>query len=241
LVCLPLMASDHKTLEDQAREAVVLEPDLIEWRVDAFHPLSRIDAVEEALAALGTTCPDLPLLFTCRAPQEGGGQSLSPEDRLALYRMAITSEQVALIDVELSSGDEMVQTLRRLCRRAGVKLMLSYHNFEGTPDGDTLLRIFREAEAAGADVAKIAVMPHDGLDVLTLLTAACKARRHYLKIPLVAISMGREGAVSRITGDLFGSDITFASGAATSAPGQLPIEDLKKIWSLLPWHGSSSA
>ena len=51
LVCLPLMASDHKTLEDQAREAVVLEPDLIEWRVDAFHPLSRIDAVEEAARA----------------------------------------------------------------------------------------------------------------------------------------------------------------------------------------------
>lgn len=240
LICLPLMAADHATLVDQARAATALDPDLIEWRVDAFTPLSQPDAVKDALAALHTTCRGLPLLFTCRSPLEGGGQQLSPEDRLALYRMAISSGQADLIDIELSSGDEMVQTLRRLCRRAGVKLMLSYHNFEGTPDGETLLRLFREAEKAGADIAKIAVMPQESLDVLTLLTAACKARRHYLKIPLVAISMGREGAVSRVAGGLFGSDMTFASGAATSAPGQLPIEDLKKIWSVLPWHGEGS-
>ncbi len=241
LICLPLMAADHATLVDQARAAIALGPDLIEWRVDAFTPLSRPDAVKDALAALHTTCRGLPLLFTCRSPLEGGRHPLPSEDRLALYRLAITSEQVDLIDIELSSGDEMIQVLRPLCRRAGVNLMLSYHNFEDTPDGETLLGKFREAEKAGADIAKVAVMPQESLDVLTLLTAACKARRHYLKIPLVAISMGCEGAVSRITGDLFGSDITFASGAATSAPGQLPIEDLKKIWSLLPWHGASSA
>jgi 3-dehydroquinate dehydratase-1 len=65
---------------------------------------------------------------------------------------------------------------------------------------------------------------------------ACEARRQHLKIPLVAISMGSLGAISRIAGGLFGSDITFASGIKASAPGQLPLDDLKKAWKALPRH-----
>jgi 3-dehydroquinate dehydratase-1 len=56
-----------------------------------------------------------------------------------------------------------------------------------------------------------------------------------MKIPLIAISMGHEGVITRIAGGLFGSDITFASGTATTAPGQLSIMDLRKAWSVMSW------
>jgi len=235
LICLPLMADNQALLLEQAQAAPTLQPDLIEWRVDALDTLSDMVSVRETLSALHATCRSLPLLFTCRAPQEGGVRALAPEARLSLYQMAIASGQVDLIDVELSSGADMIQELRSMCRSAGVKLVLSYHNFDHTPDSDALLKTLQDAEQTGADIAKIAVMPNDCHDVLTLLNVTCTARSKYLKIPLIAIAMGDTGMITRIAGGLFGSDITFASGAASTAPGQLPIDDLRQAWSVLPW------
>lgn len=235
LICLPLMASDRTALREQAQTIATLRPDLVEWRVDALDTLSNQASVKEALSALYGRSQALPLLFTCRAPQEGGMQTMAPEDRLSLYQMAIASGQVDLIDVELSSGPDMIRELREMCRPAGVKLVLSYHNFERTPDRDALLKTLQKAEQWGADIAKIAVMPKNGQDVLTLLDATWAARNNMLKIPLIAIAMGETGMITRIAGGLFGSDITFASGAASTAPGQLPIDDLRQAWSVLTW------
>lgn len=235
LICLPLMASDQAALLEQAQAIASLGPDLVEWRVDAINTLSSEASVKETLSALYARTRTWPLLFTCRAPQEGGMQTMAPEARLSLYHMAIASGQVDLIDVELSSGTDMIRELRDMCRSAGVKLVLSYHNFNGTPDSDALLKTLQDAEQSGADIAKIAVMPNNGQDVLTLFNVTWAARRSHLKIPLIAIAMGDAGMITRIAGGLFGSDITFASGAAATAPGQLPIEDLRQAWSVLSW------
>ena len=235
LICLPLMARDQATLLDQAQTIDTLKPDLVEWRVDAFDTLLDRRSVQETLSALHARSQALPLLFTCRAPQEGGLQPLAPEARLSLYHMAITSGQVDLVDVELSSGPDMIRELGEMCRPADVKLILSYHNFDHTPDPDALLKTLQDAEQSGADIAKIAVMPKNGQDVLTLLNVTWAARSTCLKIPLIAIAMGEAGMITRIAGGLFGSDRTFASGTAPTAPGQLPIDDLRQAWSVLPW------
>jgi 3-dehydroquinate dehydratase-1 len=73
-------------------------------------------------------------------------------------------------------------------------------------------------------VAKVAVMPREDEDVLALLTATAQASRS-LTIPLISMSMGTRGALSRIFGHQFGSTVTFAAGLAPSAPGQwsLPV------------------
>jgi len=236
LVCLPLMATNLSELAEQSRAAVQLGPDMIEWRVDAFEAVGDLAAVKTALNAVYRESRSLPLLFTCRDASEGGKQVIAPGQRGRLYELAVASGKVDLVDIELSSGTDMIAELVARCRSKGVKLVLSYHNFEETPDHDTLLQKLREAENAGGDIAKVAVMPREERDVLTLLMVACEARRQHLKIPLVAISMGSLGAISRIAGGLFGSDITFASGIKASAPGQLPLDDLKKAWKALPRH-----
>jgi 3-dehydroquinate dehydratase-1 len=85
----------------------------------------------------------------------------------------------------------------------------------------------------GADIAKVAVMPKDYADVLTLLSATLKARKGAVKVPIVTMSMGSEGGITRLAGGLFGSDITFAIGKESSAPGQIPIGDLRKAMAVL--------
>ena len=85
----------------------------------------------------------------------------------------------------------------------------------------------------GADIAKVAVMPKNYKDVLILLNATLKARTEHLEIPIITMSMGPEGGVTRLAGGLFGSDLTFAIGKEASAPGQIPIGDLRQAMSVL--------
>lgn len=57
--------------------------------------------------------------------------------------------------------------------------------------------------------------------------------RKKLRIPLISMSMGPYGAMTRLFGWTFGSALTFAVGASSSAPGQVPIEDLNTALAIL--------
>jgi 3-dehydroquinate dehydratase-1 len=85
---------------------------------------------------------------------------------------------------------------------------------------------FARAADLGADVAKLAVMPQDARDVQALLAATAEADRR-LSIPLVSMAMGELGVASRVVGFRYGSRITWASAGAASAPGQLPLGQLR--------------
>jgi 3-dehydroquinate dehydratase-1 len=236
LTCLPLVATDQASLLDQAAEALAFHPDAIEWRVDKFDAVCDAEVVLAALGALREAIGNIPLIFTCRAIHEGGFQEITPEDRLRLYQAASASGQADLIDTEMSNGEAMVAEVKAACRKAGRRLILSYHNFEETPEEAFILDRLVTAGKLGADVAKVAVMPKNYKDVLTLLSATYTARTARLEIPIITMSMGVEGAITRIAGGLFGSDLTFAIGKASSAPGQIPIDDLRKAWSALPFN-----
>ncbi len=86
---------------------------------------------------------------------------------------------------------------------------------------------FLEAERLGGDVAKVAVMPRDCADVLTLLAATAQADAKS-RIPLISMAMGPFGSVTRMIGGEFGSSLSFAVGEGSSAPGQIPIADLAR-------------
>ena len=89
-----------------------------------------------------------------------------------------------------------------------------------------------QAELYSADVAKVAVMPQTLEDVLTLFSVTLEAKNR-LKIPLITVSMGGLGAVTRMFGGVFGSSVSFAVGQNSSAPGQVPIEDLNTVFKII--------
>ena len=91
---------------------------------------------------------------------------------------------------------------------------------------------FQEAERLGGDVGKVAVMPRDRADVLTLLAATAQADAK-ARIPLISMSMGPLGSVTRMVGGVFGSSLSFAVGAGSSAPGQMPIADLNAVYDVI--------
>jgi len=233
LICLPIVAIDREGVLRQAAAVVECEPDLIEWRVDKFEALKTPQKAMQTLEAMRAAIGDIPLIFTCRSPGEGGFQSLDADMRLQLNLAAIASGRVDIVDTELSGGEAMIGTMRDSCRHSGVKLILSYHNFESTPDEAFILDRLATAQRLGADIAKVAVMSQNPMDVLTLLSATCKARRGEVATPIVSMAMGEVGAVTRVAGALFGSDVTFAIGRESSAPGQIPVADLRASWRAL--------
>lgn len=228
LVCLPLVAEDRDRVLEQATLLCAMEPDLLEWRVDAYQQVADVRDCLSLLEELRGVIGELPLIFTCRIESEGGLQPISREIRLALLSGVMESGLVDLVDVELCNDEEFCHTVRTVAAANGVKLILSHHNFTLTPDADFICNTLEKAAKSGADIAKIAVMPKDYGDVLTLLTATNRARNGAVDIPMITISMGEEGMISRLAGGLFGSDITFGLGTSSSAPGQLPVAELKK-------------
>ena len=233
LICLPVVAKDRQELLYQAEELILLSPDLLEWRIDGYNDVENIDNGLQALADLCNTIGSVPLIFTCRIHSEGGMQKISRQTRLDLITASIKTGLLDIIDIELCNDKVFIKTILDTARQHGVKVVLSFHDFEKTPGEDVILDQLIRAQDLGADIAKTAVMPKNYDDVLLLISATLKARTQALKIPIVTMAMGTEGVVSRLAGGIFGSDITFAIGKSASAPGQIPIGELRQALSVL--------
>lgn len=106
---------------------------------------------------------------------------------------------------------------------------MSNHDFDKTPSFDEITGRLIGMKKLGADVAKLACMPNSAKDVLTLLSATEAVKSQYPDEPLITMSMGKLGTISRISGEIFGSALTFGSAKKASAPGQLEVTTLQQI------------
>lgn len=226
-VIVPLTATTPDALLAEAATVADAGPDLVEWRIDPLLASGHDLTVADALRA---TLRELPLLVTLRTAAEGGQFDLTDPDYLDLLREALNTGVVDLLDVELArtTGTAAV----RAAHEAHVPVVMSEHHFDGTPTQSDLIAALDRMLAADADVAKIAVMPHSPVDVLTLLSATATVHARSDR-PLISMAMGQLGAVSRIGGGVFGSAATFATVGAASAPGQPPLAEVRAALGLI--------
>jgi 3-dehydroquinate dehydratase-1 len=232
-ICAPLVGRTRERLLAEVAVVAAKQPDILEWRVDFFEGIGDSAQVLDVLAGLKRAAGGIPILFTRRSMREGGERiALSEAEVVALYRAVCASGDVEIVDFEMGNDPGDVRAVREMSRLHGINLILSFHDFQHTPSADALQQRFAQAASLGADIAKVAVMPQGMEDVLTLLSATLRASRE-LEIPLVSMSMGRFGAITRMFGWAFGSAMTFAVGEASSAPGQMPIEDVDAALALL--------
>jgi 3-dehydroquinate dehydratase-1 len=232
-----------------SREAVLAElqavlakgPDAVEWRADFFDGIADTGKVLALAREIGELAADATLIFTIRSNREGG-QPIVLSDRQAVELTAEICRQgiFPYVDCELSNAPADIDFLRGVAHDCGTRIIASFHDFQRTPEAFFLLDKLRQAERLGLDVAKVAVMPHSLQDVLTLLQVTLDARES-MQIPLITMSMGNYGAVSRLVGGVFGSALSFAIGQNGSAPGQVPIDDLRCALDILARAGQGGA
>lgn len=234
LVCVPLVGNNEDALLEQA-EAIVNASkqstiDVVEFRGDFFEGLGDLSRLQACMTKLREKLVDQILLFTIRSAKEGGEQLAFESPSLEEINAFVVSNKLAdIVDVELYSGDESVTQLVLLAKANGVRIIMSNHDFHATPSEDDIVSRLCRMQELGADIAKIAVMPQSKKDVLTLLSATERMHSGLARVPLVTISMGGLGAISRVAGEIFGSAMTFATLSHASAPGQVPVAQLQTL------------
>jgi 3-dehydroquinate dehydratase-1 len=233
LICTPLVSRTRERLLAEAAGILHKSPDLLEWRVDHFGAIGDTGAVIETLRELRTAAGRTPIIFTCRATREGGHRIPIAEPQVVeLYEAVAATRLVEFMDFDQEHDAALVQRVREATRANEVRLILSYHNISYTPGHDFIVERFLEAERQGADVALVLAKPRDRVDVLRLLAATAEADTK-VRIPLIGVSSGPLGSVSRIVGGLFGSSLSYAVGDKASAPGQIPIGDLVAAFDII--------
>ncbi|MFJ7972170.1 type I 3-dehydroquinate dehydratase [Psychrobacillus sp. NPDC096389] len=230
-IIIPLMGKNVEQLLEEIKTIKQAAPDIVEWRADVLKGIENLEIVKEALSTIRDALFPIPLLFTFRSHREGGNKIIEDTYYKELLENVIGTKAIDLVDVELFSANvsEIVET----ASAHGVYVVMSNHDFEKTPVKEEIVWRLRRMQELGAHIPKIAVMPKIPTDVLILLDATYTMSNLYADRPIITMSMAATGAISRITGQVFGSAATFGSGVEASAPGQIPAEELRKTLNLL--------
>jgi 3-dehydroquinate dehydratase-1 len=230
-IIIPLVGKTQEEILAQAAALHTLPVDMVEWRIDWFQDVHKEAALLAALDALRKELGELPLLVTFRTAAEGGAAAAIPfEDYARLCTTVAATGQADLVDVEaFSATPEEVSALIATLHGHGVKVIASNHDFHATPAEAELIARLCQMQALGADIPKIAVMPQDRGDVMTLLCATEAFSRLYADRPIITMSMGALGVISRLGGQCFGSCATFGSAGQSSAPGQVEVGQLSAL------------
>lgn len=223
-ICVPVCEKTTEAVLDAVKEVKTTPADLIEWRIDYFDE----DMFAAAPEIFKTAAP-LPVLCTFRTKAEGGEREIDPAAYFALNE-ELGALGVPMLDLELAlclAHEARAKQAIDALHARGAVLVLSSHDFEKTPPRDALVERYRQMEALGGDLPKIAVMPQSQRDVMVLLSAMTEASAACG--PLIGISMGELGKLTRVRGGAFGSVMTFASKGKASAPGQIDAETLASM------------
>lgn len=224
MICVSVVAATMKAALNKMRKGFPLA-DLLEMRVDYIKDLDM-----EVLfrAKRGR------LLVTNRSRKEGGAFAGTEQERIRVLTEAV-SLGADYVDVEAGTEDALMEEVRRAIRRHGgeTRLIVSYHNFRRTPSLRILQRKVDACIGCGADIVKIVTTAwavEDNLRVLSLIPYAQKKGKK-----AIAFCMGEKGRISRIVSPLMGACLTFASlrQGEESAPGQLTVEEMRRVFRLL--------
>lgn len=232
-VCVPIVGKTSKELLSEVEALKDIAIDIVEWRMDHFIDVESLEAVKQMVHELRCVLQDIVLLATFRSKKEGGEKEVSSTYYVALNKTVIDTKEVDFVDVELFSGDVYVNEIVNYAHEHGVYVIMSNHDFNKTPTKDEIIKRLCKMQEMHSDITKIAVMPQNKQDVLTLLCASNDMYEQYAKVPLITMSMAATGAISRMCGEVFGSCVTFGAAKKASAPGQMAVKDLRSVLEII--------
>ena len=232
-IIVPIVGITKEDIIEEAKTFDSIPVDVVEWRADWFEGVFDFAKVEDVLKDLRTVLGNIPLLMTFRTSKEGGEKAIEPDVYVELNKKAAATGLVDLVDVEAFTGDSYVKEIIEAAHEAGVAVVASNHDFDKTPDKDDIVGRLRKMQELDADIPKIAVMPQNKKDVLTLLAATEEMVSEYADRPIITMSMAGTGLISRLCGEVFGSALTFGAVGKASAPGQMNAADLNTVLNLI--------
>jgi 3-dehydroquinate dehydratase-1 len=199
------------------KKAVRQGADLIELRLDTL-PTRNKASILKAVKVFRND-GGIPLILTIRSKIEGGRFAIKDSERLKLFHTLIPF--VDGVDIELGSKKIIKQVISS-AKKYKKRVIVSYHDFKTTPRRGTLVNTINEARRSGADIVKIAALVKKQAELKRLAGLLLEGD------DLIVIAMGSYGKASRVFFPILGSLITYASLTRSTAPGQLPVRDIKR-------------
>ncbi len=158
------------------------------------------------------------LIATCRP-------GIIPDDKRAILLKSAIDGGAEWVDIETESDDDYMRDMVMYAKKHNCKVIISYHNYQSTPEKEYLEKIIEISLLRGADLVKVATMSNSLNDNSTLLSLYIPGRS------VLAIGMGPIGRITRVEALQKGAPFTFvrAPGSQESAPGQYSETEMLQI------------
>ena len=226
MICIPVTAETQAEALQQI-ESGIPRADVIELRMDLI--------LDGDLKTLIKSCRSYKIPVKIMVTNRRKESSPAAESPGESQRIALLKEAVALgadyVDIEISTPVPMLKEVLSMAAAHGnrTKVIISHHDFRGTPSIESLKNIFNECTNFSGSIVKIVTFansPEDNITVLRLIPYARKKNRD-----IIAFCMGEQGRVSRIVAPVLGSYLSFASltRGRESAAGQLTVDEMDKV------------
>ncbi|RZF49909.1 type I 3-dehydroquinate dehydratase [Acinetobacter halotolerans] len=221
-----------KTKEQAIAQAKVIaanqDADLAEFRIDLLDFAADTKQVIALGHELKKVLGNKPVIATIRTHNEGGQLTISDANYGKTYQAYLKQPFMDMLDVEMFRDQQIVKNTVQLAHDKKVLIVMSNHDFKKTPSEDEIIKRLLKQDELGADILKIAVMPQNKQDVFTLMNATLKVSQLSNK-PLLTMSMGKLGTISRIATANMGGSFSFGMIGEASAPGQIDVTQLKQL------------
>lgn len=221
-----------KTKEQAIAQAKVIaanqDADLAEFRIDLLDFAADTKQVIALGHELKKVLGNKPVIATIRTHNEGGQLTISDADYGKTYQAYLKQPFMDMLDIEMFRDQQVVKNTVQLAHDKKVLVVMSNHDFKKTPSKDEIVKRLLKQDELGADILKIAVMPQNKQDVFTLMNATLKVSQLSNK-PLLTMSMGKLGTISRIATANMGGSFSFGMIGEASAPGQIDVTQLKQL------------
>lgn len=217
-ICASIATDTASSMKAQAMDAFSRGADYVELRFDCLRSEELAQAIAYARDIREKS------VYTLRTKSQGGMFSGSELERLAWLRK-FAEQKPMLVDVELETlkeNDELADFLDTQKTR----ILVSWHNFDSTPTQDELADILSEMRVY-SNFVKIVTMAKSVGDALRLLNLYDGT----VGLNAIIFAMGEAGVISRVLCTVAGNaPFTYASLGNAVAPGQLSVEDMRRIY-----------
>ena len=210
-ICASIINSDLSAMES------------IEDQVELFE--IRIDLIGEKWREVAISLKK-PWVACNRCVNEGGSW-LGEEDERIKELLSALELGASIIDVELDTPN--IEDIVNLVK-VKAKCLISFHQPSYMLALGEMKDIVNNQLNSGADICKVVATAHSFKDNLTTMQLVTE----FPEIRIISFAMGNLGLVSRVFCPLLGGDFIYASieRGKESAPGQITVRELRKIYEL---------